>query len=59
MSPRDKIISAIKLIRRRYGEAYPRNIAERKSLIIWLQYDVCKNMIDGDEVEKIASVIIG
>jgi hypothetical protein len=55
----EKICYYIQKIKRLNGAEYPSNTAEKKSLIYWLYVDVCLRMIDVDEVEKIASKIIG
>lgn len=56
---KESICIAIKRIRELYGQDYPRNIAEHKSLVSWLHTDVCKGMLYEDEIEKIVSEITG
>lgn len=59
MNISDKITIAVDRMRELYGIDYPRNAAERKSLMEWIHTDICHCMVDADEVERVVSEIIG
>lgn len=54
-----KIRDAINRVRKTYGASYPKNDAERKSLISWLHTDVCHDMVPQSEVKAIVKEVIG
>ena len=54
-----KITYEINRMRETYGVSYPRNSAERKSLLHWIYIDVCHQFLSLEECNKIMTNVIG
>ena len=54
----NKISEAVKSVRERFGDTYPRYLAEKKSLISWIHEDILHSTEDIEKIERIVNEII-